>query len=125
EGGGRAGGGAGEGWRAGGRRGVGADDEGEGEVGPRHSSCEAGEQSGAACCGAIRGRADRSGASGAKGGDQGKCGPANHALGTEPDQHATCAGTHTESSKGKEEGKVHLALPPHQRRTARRGVLRT
>src|SRR2546425_2910264 len=88
-------------------------------------SCEAGEQSGAARCGAIRGRADRSGASGAKGGDQGKCGPANHALGTEPDQHATCAGAHTESSKGKEEGKVHLALPPHQRRAARRGVLRT
>jgi hypothetical protein len=70
-------------------------------------SCEAGEQSGAAPCGAIHGRADRSGASGAKGGDQGKCGPANHALGTEPDQHVTCASTgpasyrFTQTSPGK------------------------
>src|SRR5262245_7011983 len=45
------------------------------EVGLRHSSCEAGEQSGALRCGAIRGRASRSGAGGAKGGDQGECGP--------------------------------------------------
>src|SRR6266487_4030120 len=99
-------------WSASGRRGVVADDARAREVGLRHSSCEAGEQSGAPRCGAIRGGASRSGAGGAKGGDQGKCGPANHALGTEPDQHATCAGAHTESRKGKEEGEVHLALPP-------------
>ena len=29
------------------------------------------------------------------GGDQGKCGPANHALGTEPDQHANRLGFNT------------------------------
>src|SRR5438046_3349104 len=80
-----------------------------------HSSYEAGEQSGAPRCGAIRGGASHSGAGGAKGGDQGKCEPANYALGTEPDQHATCAGAHTASRKATEEGTVHLALPPYQR----------
>ena len=45
--------------------------------------------------------------------------------GTEPDKRATGAGTHTESRKGKEEGEVHRALPPHQHRSARGGVLRT
>src|SRR5712671_6380620 len=69
-------------WSASGRRGAVADDARAREVGLRHSSCEAGEQSGAPCCGAIRGGGIRSGAGGAKGGDQGKCGPANHALGT-------------------------------------------
>ena len=39
------------------------------EIGLRHSSCEAGEQSGAIRCGA----------GGAKGGDQGECGLAKHA----------------------------------------------
>src|SRR5213080_3211758 len=105
-------------WSASGRRGVVADDARAREVGLRHSSYEAGEQSGATRCGAIRGGANHSGAGGAKGGDQGKCEPANHALGTEPDQHATCAGEHTDSRKGKEEGEVHLALPPHQRRSS-------
>src|SRR5215831_2337823 len=80
-------------------------------------SCEAGEQSGAPCRGAI--------SSGAKGGDQGKCGPAKHVPGAEPDKRVTGAGTHTESCEGKEEGAVHRALPPHQHRPARRGVLRT
>ena len=37
----------------------------------------------------------------------------------------TGAGAHTASSKAKEEGKVHRAPPPHQHRSARRGVLRT
>ena len=52
------------------------------------------------------------------------------------DQQSTCrtqsrvsvsqaTGTHTESRKGEEEGEVHRALPPHQRRATRRGVLRT
>src|ERR1700741_580611 len=68
-------------------------------------------------------RAGRSGAGGAKGGDQGECGSAKHVPGAEPGKRVTSAGTHTESRKGEEEGEVHLALPPHQRRTARSGVL--
>ena len=85
------------------------------EVGPRHSSCEAGEQSGTARCRAIAAEPG-SGAGGAKGGDQGECGPAKHAPDTEPDKRVTGAGTHTESRKRKEEGEVHRALPPHQHR---------
>ena len=65
------------------------------------------------------------GAGGAKGGDQGECGPAKHAPDTEPDKRDTGAGTHTESRKGKEEGEVHLAPPPHQHRAIGGGVLRT
>jgi hypothetical protein len=53
---------------ASGRRGAVADDARAREVGLRHSSCEAGEQSGAIRCGA----------SGAKGGDQGECAPSKH-----------------------------------------------
>src|SRR6266568_3397022 len=45
--------------------------------------------------------------------------------GAEPDKRGTGAGAHTESRKGKEEGEVHRALPPHQHRAARRGVPRT
>src|SRR5207253_1392043 len=37
----------------------------------------------------------RSGAGGAKGGDQGECGPAKHVPGAEPDKRVTGAGTHT------------------------------
>src|SRR6266699_3866330 len=93
------------GWRsASGRRGAVADDARTREVGLRHSSCEAGEQSGAAC----------RGAGGAKGGDQGKCEPADHVPGAAPDKRATDAGAHTESREGKEEGEVHDALTPHQ-----------
>ena len=58
-----------------------------GEVGPRNSSCEAGEQSGAI----------RRGVGGAKGGDQGKCGSAKHAPGSGPGKCVTVAGTHTAS----------------------------
>src|SRR5205823_1676285 len=64
------------------------------EVGPRHSSCEAGEQSEEIHCGGVC-REGRSGARGAKGGDQGKCGPAKHVPGAEPDKRVTGAGTHT------------------------------
>src|SRR6185436_7176284 len=39
----------------------------------------------------------RSGAGGAKGGDQGECGSAKHVPDTEPGKRATSAGTHTES----------------------------
>ena len=50
---------------------------------------------------ALRGeiceRALRSGAGGAKGGDQGKCGTAKHAPDTEPGRRVTGAGPHTES----------------------------
>src|SRR5205823_12828450 len=63
-------------------------------VGPRHSSCEAGEQSEEIHCGGVC-REGRSGAGGAKGGDQGKCGPAKHVPGAEPDKRVTGAGTHT------------------------------
>src|SRR5438876_11609485 len=80
-----------------GQRGAVADDERAREVGPRHSSDEADEQSGTASCGAICGGAERSGAGGAKGGDQGECGPAKHAPDAEPGQRVTSAGTHTAS----------------------------
>src|SRR5437667_8982836 len=66
-------------WSASGRRGVVADDARAREVGLRHSSCEADEQGGAIRCGAICGGANCRGAGGAKGGDQGECGPAKHA----------------------------------------------
>ena len=59
---------------ASGRRGAVADDARTREVGLRHSSCEAGEQSGAIRCGA----------GGAKGGDRGECGSAKHAPDLEP-----------------------------------------
>src|SRR5260221_1442751 len=65
-------------WSASGRRGAVADDARAREVGLRHSSCEADEQGGAIRCGAIRGGANCHGAGGAKGGDQGECGPAKH-----------------------------------------------
>ena len=55
----------------------------------------------------------RNGAGGAKGGDQGKCGPAKHVPDAESGERVTGAGPHTESRKGKEEGEVHRALPPH------------
>src|ERR1700716_2386548 len=54
------------------------------------------EQSGAAPCRAICGGANRSGAGGAKGGDQGECGPAKHVPDAEPGKRVTGAGTHTE-----------------------------
>src|SRR3979490_2317919 len=76
-------------------------------------------------CGAIRGGVSRRGAGGAKGGDQGECGPAKHAPGAEPGKRVTSAGTHTESRKGKEKGEVHRAPTPHQHRLARTGVPRT
>jgi hypothetical protein len=41
--------------------------------------------------------ANRGGGGGAKGGDQGKCGPAKHAPGAEPGKRDTGAGSHTES----------------------------
>ena len=58
-------------------------------------------------------RGERSGAGGAKGEDQGECGPAKHVPGAEPDKRGTGAATHTESGEGKEEGEVHRPAPPH------------
>ena len=58
------------------------------------------------------------GAGGAKGGDQGECGPAKHAPDAEPGKRVTGAGPHTASRKAKEEGEVHRAPPPHQHRAA-------
>src|SRR6516162_7683860 len=93
-------------WSASGRRGAGADDARTREVGLRHSSREADEQGGAIRCGA----------GGAKGGDRGECGPAKHGPDARPGNRDTGAGAHTASSKGKEEGEVHLAPPPHSGR---------
>src|SRR5262249_16491797 len=67
------------------------------EVGPRHSSYEAGEQSERAHCGGIY-RGKRSGAGGAKGGGQGECAPAKHALDSEPGSRVTGAGAYTASN---------------------------
>src|SRR5207237_7527688 len=70
-------------WRvrrsASGRRGAVADDARAREVGRRHSSCEAGEQSGTAHLRSQLRGAKRGGADGAKGVDRGECGPAKHA----------------------------------------------
>ena len=45
-------------------------------------------------CGAVRGGVSRSGVGGVKGGDQGECGPAKHALDSAPGSRVTGAGTH-------------------------------
>src|SRR5258708_1526324 len=72
-------------WSASGRRGAVADDERTRGVRLRHSSWEADEQGGAIRCGA----------GGAKGGGQGKCGPAKHAPGAEPGERVPGAGAYT------------------------------
>src|SRR6201987_4083225 len=91
--------GAGAGRAASGRRGAVADEAGTREFGPSHSSDEAGEQSGRTICGAsCRGKA-RSGVGGAKGRDQGECGPAKHAPDAAPAPRGTGAGMHTESGE--------------------------
>src|SRR6202051_432364 len=100
-------------WSASGRRGAVADDERTRGVRLRHSSWEADEQGGAIRCGA----------GGAKGGGQGKCGPAKHAPGAEPGERVPGAGTHTANCKAKEEGEVHRALRPRQYRSPRGGIL--
>src|SRR5215472_2038291 len=74
---------------ASGRRGAEADDARTREVGPGHSSYEADEQSGLV----------RRGAGGAKGRDQGECGPTMHAPGAGPGKCDTSVGTHTTGRK--------------------------
>src|SRR6201981_4199451 len=91
-------------WSASGRRGAVADDARAREVGLRHSSCEAGEQRGAIRCGA----------SGAKDGGQGECGPAKHAPGAEPGKRVPGAESHTTSGKPENEGEVHRARASRQ-----------
>ena len=44
-------------------------------------------------------RANRGGVGGAKGGDQGECGPAKHAPDSEPGKRVTGAGSHTASNR--------------------------
>ena len=63
------------------------------------------------------------GVGGAKGGGRGERGPAKHAPDAEPGKRVTGAGPRTGSRKAKEEGTVHCAPPPSQRRPARAGVL--
>src|SRR5499427_6390266 len=53
-----------------------------------------------------------------RGWDQGECKPATLGPDAEPGNRVTGAGAHTSNRKGKEEGTVHSALPPYQRRTA-------
>src|SRR5271165_4181362 len=79
-----------------------------------HSPGEAGEQ-----CGPSRG-----GVGGAKGRDQGKCGPAKHAPGSGPGRCVPGAGPHTASREAQQEGTVHRASPSRQPRNAASGVQR-
>src|SRR6516162_2790657 len=82
-------------WSESGRRGVVSDDARAREVGPRHSSGEAGEQSGTAHLRSQLRGAKRGRAGGAKGGDQGECGPAKHAPDSAPGKRVTGAETYT------------------------------
>src|SRR5258708_39604023 len=82
-----------------GRRGAVADDARAREVGPRHSSWEAGEQSGTARSRAICSEAECSGAGGAKVEDRGECMPAKHAPDAESGKRITGTVTHTESGE--------------------------
>src|SRR3984885_1566483 len=92
-----------------------ADDERTREVGLAHSSCEACERSGAR----------RRGASGAKGRDQGECGPANHGPDAEPGSRVTCAGSHTRSRNQEQSTAADHTPASCQRRCLAGGILRT
>ena len=54
------------------------------------------------------------GAGGAKGGDQGECGTAKHAPGSEPGKRVPGVGSHTTSGKPENEGEVHHAPASRQ-----------
>src|SRR5271170_6493112 len=92
-----------------------ADDERPREVGPAHSSSEACERSG------VR----RRGASGAKGRDQGECGPANHGPDAEPGSRVTCAGSHTRNRNQEQSTAADHTPASCQRRCFAGGILRT
>ena len=66
-------------------------------------------------CGAIRERASRSGAGGAKGGDQGECGLAKHALDTAPGSRVTGAGPHADIAGRSDPRWEPYAGKPHVR----------
>jgi hypothetical protein len=66
-------------------------------------------------CGAIRVRVSRSGAGGAKGGDQGECGLAKHALDTAPGSRVTGAGPHAASIRRLDPRWEPYAGKPHVR----------
>ena len=59
------------------------------------------------------------GVGGAKGGGQGEREPAKHAPDAGPGARVTGAGARTASRKAKEEGEVHRAAAPRQRRPTR------
>jgi len=95
------------------------------KVGPRHSSCgsprtkrrtPAVEQSAA--------EPATAGAGGAKGGDQGKCGPAKHVPGAEPGKACHKALDRIRKvAKERKKEKLTALFPSHQYRPARRGIL--
>src|SRR5207302_3152021 len=64
------------------------------------------------------------GGDGAKGRDQGERGSAKHAPDSEPEARDPGTELRTASCKAKEEGAVHRASPPCQRRNTPDGVLR-
>src|SRR6476659_7512407 len=100
---------------ASGRRGAVADDERTGEVRPRHSSDEAGEQRRATVCGV----------GGAKGGGRGERGTGPHAPDAGPGKRVPGTGPRTARCTDTEEGTVHRAPPPRHSRPAADVVLRS
>src|SRR6476469_7283498 len=100
---------------ASGRRGAVADDARTGEVRPRHSSDEAGEQRRATVCGV----------GGAKGGGRGERGTGPHAPDASPGKRGPGTGPRTARCTDTEEGTVHRAPPPRHSRTAADVVLRS
>src|SRR5208283_3658593 len=101
-------------WSVAGRRGTVAVDERPREVRSQNSSDEADEQS----------RATGGGVGGAKAGNQGERGSAKHAPVADPGSRDPGAGPRTARRKAKEEGTVHRAPPPRQRRRTPDRVLR-
>jgi hypothetical protein len=85
-----------------------------GKSDPAEVACEADEQGGAI----------RRGAGGAKGWDHGEYEPAAHGPDAEPGNQCHRCWPHTSNRKGREEGTVHCAFPPYQRRTAPEWFLR-
>jgi hypothetical protein len=69
----------------------------------------------ALCCGVVRGGVSRSGVGGAKGGDQGECGPSKHALDSAPGSRVTGAGTHTATARRLDPRWEPYAGKPHVR----------
>ena len=81
----------------------------------RPDSKEAGEQSATIHGGLNRSGAERGGAGGAKGGDQGECGPAKHVPDAEPGKRVTGAGTHTATCAVTHPRREPYAGKPHVR----------